>query len=83
MILVGATLPFSVLAESKIRIVPRLGAIPVFATNRRSCTGSKARYCGALSVVAVPLMIADGAILPVAVSPLSKRAIELVFWLDT
>jgi hypothetical protein len=36
-----------------------------------------------LSVVAGPLIVAEGAILPVAVSPLSKRAIELVFWLDT
>ena len=72
-------MPVSLLAESKIRIVPA----ETFATNRRSCTESKARYCGAFSVVAVPLITAEGAILPVAVSPLSKRTIELVFWLDT
>src|SRR6478752_878788 len=70
---VGATLPFRVAALSKIRMeLP-----PWLATNRRFDVVSRNRCCGADRRVFAPLTVPDGAILPLELSALLKRRMEL------
>src|SRR5438445_3401279 len=70
---VGATSPFRVEALSNIRMeLP-----PWLATYRRFAVVSSKRCCGADKKVFAPLTVPEGAILPLALSALLKRRIEL------